>query len=168
MKLEELFCHDQLLEDIRIVYTSKTQNSDHKNFLTKWATEVEVFQIQNKADVESQEDAAWLLNIDTYRQLLEVVQLSFDASEDPAKAVNLFDYGRERTSREAIRSRIGNIKKVIRGFYLIHPPKMQTHLPKQTSTFVQRNDADDVSPKSVESEMKAQLHSMDNHYIESF
>ena len=91
-----------------------------KDYLTKWAVALLVFETQNMADQPNVDDCEFILNLSTYQHLSFVIARRFYASHDPQDTGNRFDYGKERKSRESIREKIKALTDTIVEFYTSH------------------------------------------------
>lgn len=91
-----------------------------KDYLTKWAVALLVFETQNMADQPNFDDCEFILNLSTYQHLSFVIARRFYASHDPQDTGNRFDYGKERKSRESIREKIKALTDIIVEFYTSH------------------------------------------------
>ena len=95
-----------------------------KDYLTKWAVALLVFETQNMADQPNVDDCEFILNLSTYQHLSFVIARRFYASHDPQDTGNRFDYGKERKSRESIREKIKALTDTIVEFYTSHADQL--------------------------------------------
>jgi len=112
----------RLLDLISELYpnTNDEEVLTDKDFLTKWAVALLVFETQSIADQPSFDDCQFILNLSTYQHLSFVIARRFYASHDPQDTGNRFDYGKERKSRESIREKIKVLTDIIVEFYTSH------------------------------------------------
>lgn len=96
------------------------QYQEDKVCIIRWLRDVLIFATENQTSRPDHKYCDFILQITTYRKLLEIIANRFYIAANPADAVNLFDYGEERKYRESVLVNITNLADIIVSFYNVN------------------------------------------------
>lgn len=130
------------------------QLSTDKGEILNWGESVIIFETEHKNSTPTPPINNDIFKRSKFISLLDMISRRYLVSGDPSKAINRFDYGKEKDERKSIRDDIRSLHDLIINFYQTYSKLLYDEDSNDSSAKSKKLYQDDIDDSSLLSDMK--------------